>query len=119
MSDWNDAGCGVSRHRRRGYKFATALSTGLLVATGALVLIGFLLTDVYESLGGSFLAGTLAFAAGTGAAAVVDAKRMRRYAEIVALYLLLLSAGYILVLPAIKTYITTTPTPPPVDGVVK
>ena len=109
----------MSRHRRRGDKFAAALSTGLLVATGALVLLGFLLKDVYESLGGALLAGTLAFAAGTGAAAVVDVKRMRRYAEIVALYLLLLSAGYILILPAIKTYITTTLTPPPVDGSVR
>jgi hypothetical protein len=111
----------VSWHRRRRYKFAAASSAGLLVATGALVIVGLLSTDVYESLGGSLLAGALAFATGTGAAAVVDEKRMQRYAEIVALYLLLLAAGYILILPAIKSYITTTqtPTPPPVDGIVR
>jgi hypothetical protein len=119
VSNWSDAGRRVSRHRRRSYKFAAALSTGLLVATGALVLVGVLLKAVYESVGGSLLAGTLAFAAGTGAATVVDEKRMRRYAEIVALYLLLLAAGYILILPAIKTYIVATPTPLPVDGIVR
>jgi predicted permease len=119
VSDSHYGGCGVSRNRRRRYKFAAALSTGLLVATGALVLIGWLLKDVYESLGGSLFAGTLAFAAGTAAAAIVDERHMRRYAEIVALYLLLLSAGYILILPAIKFYSTTAPTPPPVDGIVR
>jgi hypothetical protein len=111
VSDWRRVGSGVSRHRRRGYKFASGWFTGVLVATGALILIGYVMTDVYESLGSSFLAETLAFAAGTGAAAVVDVKRVRRYAEIIALYLLLLSAGYILILPTVRWFLTTTKTP--------
>ena len=102
----------MSRHRRRGYKFAAAWCTGVLVATGVLILIGYAMANVYESLAGSFVAEILAFAVGTGASALVDGKRVRRYAEIIALYLILLSAGYILILPAIRSFLTTAATAP-------
>jgi hypothetical protein len=87
--------------------------TGVLVATGVLIIIGYVMADVYESLEGSFFAEALAFAAGTGASAVVDGKRVRRYAEIIALYLILLSAGYILIFPVVRSFLTITATSPP------
>ncbi len=86
--------------------FPTAWRAGLLVATGALVIIRVLANDPFESLGGSMISGTLAFIAGTGAAALVDVKRLRRHAEIIALYLIVLAAFYNYILPTITWYLT-------------
>ena len=82
--------------------FTTAWLAGLLVATGVLVIIRLLANHPFESLGGSVISGTLAFIAGTGAAALIDVKRLLRHAEIIAVYLLVLSAVYNFILPAMS-----------------
>ena len=86
--------------------FRTAWLAGLLVATGVLVIIRLLANNPFESLGGSVISGTLAFIAGTGAAALIDVKRLQRHAETIALYLLVLSAVYNFILPTITWYLT-------------
>lgn len=95
-------------YRRRGSIFWSASIAGLASATGVIILAGFLIPDVYESLGESVIAGILALGAGSGAAAVVDGKRLQRYVEVVAIYLLLMAAAYILVLPTLKWLLTGT-----------
>jgi hypothetical protein len=86
--------------------FTTAWLAGLLVATGVLVIIKLVASNPFESLGGSVISGTLAFFAGTGAAALIEVKRRQRHAEIIALYLLVLAVVYNFILPTITWYLT-------------
>jgi hypothetical protein len=86
-------------------KFNTRLApwswlAGPLAATGTFVVLGFVSFGFYASRGGLLLAGTLAFMIGNGTAALVD-PRPGRNAGIVAGYIAVLFAIYLLILPAL------------------
>ena len=74
---------------------------GLMGATGALIVLWFVSTAYYVSLGGLAIAGGIAFMAGTGAAAIVDSERIGLNTATVAFYLVVLAAAYFLILPAL------------------
>jgi drug/metabolite transporter (DMT)-like permease len=76
-------------------------AAGMLAATGALMVLGLYSLGFYASGGGLLIAVAFAFAVGTGAAGVVDARQSGRDASVVAFYLLVLVAAYLLVLPAL------------------
>ena len=74
---------------------------GVLAATCALIVMGFLSVGFFVSVGGLVIAWTVAFMAGTGAAAVVEPAHSGRNASVVAFYLIVLVAVYVLILPAL------------------
>src|SRR5215208_1066312 len=74
---------------------------GLIGATCALIAVGFLSIGFYASLHGLMIAATVAFMAGTGAAALADARRAGVDAAVVAFYLAVLIGAYLLILPAL------------------
>jgi hypothetical protein len=84
---------------------------GVLAATCALIVMGFLSVGFFVSVGGLAIAWTVAFMAGTGAAAVVDPAHSGRNASVVAFYLIVLVAAYFLILPAVAG-----PVPPGARG---
>jgi hypothetical protein len=84
---------------------------GLTAATGALVAVGMISMGYYASQGGLLIAGTIAFMAGTGAAAMVDPARRGLNTAIVAFYIAVLAAAYFLILPAL-----VGPVPPGARG---
>jgi len=70
---------------------------GPLAATAALVVMGFVsLGAFYASLGGLFIAAGVAFWAGAGMAGIAEPRRWARSALIVAVYLVVLFAGYLM-----------------------
>ena len=73
----------------------------LAATTAALVAVGLLSVGFFASFGGLAIAGMAAFAAGTLAAAIVDAKQAARNTAVVAFYLVVLAAVYFLLLPAL------------------
>jgi hypothetical protein len=73
---------------------------GVLAATSALIIMRFLSMGFFVSVGGLVIAWTVAFMAGTGAAAVVEPAHSGRNASVVAFYLIVLVAVYFLILPA-------------------
>lgn len=74
---------------------------GLLAAIGALILVGFVSIGFYASFGGLIIAGALALTAGTAAAAAVDSKRSARNAAVVAFFIVVLFALYLILLPSL------------------
>ena len=73
---------------------------GPLAATGTFIILGFASLGFYVSAGGLLIAGTFAFMAGTGAAGLVDS-RLGRNAGMVAGYIVVLFAIYLLILPSL------------------
>jgi hypothetical protein len=86
------------------HKISRVIASGWLVgplaATGMFIILGFASLGFYVSLAGLLIAGTLAFMAGTGAAAVVDSRRGRN-AGIVAGYIAVLFVTYLFILPSL------------------
>jgi len=74
---------------------------GLLAATGSLIAIGFVSIGFFVSLGGLVIASALALTVGAVVAGVVDPDRAKRNVAVVALYVLVLAAAYLLILPAL------------------
>jgi hypothetical protein len=74
---------------------------GILGATCALIVLSFVSMAYFVSLGGLVIAGGIAFMAGTGAAAMVDTKRIGLNTTAVGFYLVALAAAYFLILPSL------------------
>jgi hypothetical protein len=83
----------------------------VLAATCALIVMGFLSMGFFVSVGGLVIAWTVAFMAGTGAAAVVEPAHSGRNASVVVFYFIGLVAVYFLILPALAG-----PVPPGARG---
>ena len=92
-------------------KVVASWVVGLLGATGALVLLGFVSIGFFASFGGLVIAGAVALTAGTVAAGIVDPNRAGTNAAVVALSVLALAAAYSLILPALAG-----PVPPGARG---
>jgi hypothetical protein len=75
---------------------------GPLAATAALVAMGFVSLGVYTSIGGLFIAAGVAFWAGAGMAGIAEPRRWARSALIVAVYVVVLFASY-LMLPRLQS----------------
>ena len=71
---------------------------GPLAATAALVVMGFVSLGVFASGGGLLIAAGVAFWAGAGMAGIADPRRWARSALIVAAYVIVLLAGYLILL---------------------
>jgi hypothetical protein len=84
---------------------------GMVAATAALIVLWFVSMGFYVSGGGLLIAGTIAFVAGTCVAGLVDSERLGFSTATVAFYLVVLAAGYFLILPALAG-----PVPPGARG---
>ena len=73
----------------------------LAAATGALIILGFVSIGFFASFGGLVIAGAVALTAGTVAAGIVDPDRVGRNVAVVAFYVLVLAAAYLLILSAL------------------
>jgi len=71
---------------------------GPLAATAALVVMGFVSLGVYASGGGLLVAAGVAFWAGAGMAGIAEPRRWARSALIVAVYVVVLFASYLILL---------------------
>jgi len=80
------------------YMTAPGWFVGPLVATVALVVMGFVSLGVYASIGGLFIAAGVAFWAGAGMAGIAEPRRWARSTLIVAVYVGLLFTSYLVLL---------------------
>lgn len=83
----------------------------VLAATLALVVLGFVSIGFFTSFGGLAIAGVVALTAGIITAGIVDADRTGTNAAVVAFYVLVLAAAFLLILPALAG-----PVPPGARG---
>ena len=74
---------------------------GLIAATGTLVALGFVSFGFFASGGGLMIAGAVAIAIGTVAAAIADPALGARHTAVVAFYVVALAVAYVLVLQSL------------------
>ena len=85
-----------SRVRRAGNMKVPGWFVGPLAATAALVVMGFVSLGLYTSVGGLLIAAGIAFWAGAGLAGIAEPRRWARSALIVAAYVVVLFASYLM-----------------------
>jgi hypothetical protein len=73
---------------------------GLVATTAVLIAMGVVSAGFFASFGGLAIAGALALMVGVAAGAAADPDRAARNAAVVAFYVLVLAAAYLLLLPA-------------------
>jgi hypothetical protein len=77
---------------------------GMITATVALIVLGFVALGLYTSLAGLVIAGSVAAVAGAAACAIADPARLGRNAAVVAGYIAILILAYMLVGQTIGRY---------------
>jgi len=80
---------------------ASGRLAGILAATAALIATGFVSIGFYASYGGIVIAGGLAILVGSAVAGSIEPARTHTNAAIVAYYIVVLAAAYLLILPAL------------------
>jgi len=74
----------------------------LTAATAALIVLGFVSMGFFASFGGLLITGSVALVTGTVAGGIADPDHVARNAAVTAFYVLVLTAAYFLLLPALS-----------------